>query len=198
MISTNQIKELRDKTGISIMQCRKALEEAQGDMSKALIILQKQSRSVAEKKSDRELKAGVVQAYIHSNGSIGAMVELFCETDFVSKNKDFKDLAYDLAMQVAATAPKFLRKEDISEDARKEAAAVFEKEIADLPDQAGKASDLKEKILSGKLDAFFSEQILLEQSFIKNPDLKIKELLDSAVQKFGEKVEIGRFVRFSI
>ncbi|WKZ26515.1 MAG: elongation factor Ts [Candidatus Paceibacterota bacterium] len=192
MISTDQVKELRDKTGISIMQCRKALEEAGGDMGKAQIILQKQSKAVAEKKSDRELNAGVIQAYIHSNGSVGAMLELTCETDFVSKNEEFKNLAYDLAMQVAATNPKYLSKEDISQEAKKEAAEVFSKEVADKPDE------LKEKILSGKLDAFFAEQILLEQPFIKNPDIKIVGLIESAVQKFGEKIRISRFSRFSI
>lgn len=192
MISTDQVKELRDKTGISIMQCRKALEEAGGDMGKAQIILQKQSKAVAEKKSDRELNAGVIQAYIHSNGSVGAMLELTCETDFVSKNEEFKNLAYDLAMQVAATNPKYLSKEDISQEAKKEAAEVFSKEVADKPDE------LKEKILSGKLDAFFAEQILLEQPFIKNPDTKIVGLIESAVQKFGEKIRISRFSRFSI
>lgn len=192
MISTDQVKELRDKTGISIMQCRKALEEAGGDMGKAQIILKKQSKAVAEKKSDRELNAGVIQAYIHSNGSVGAMLELTCETDFVSKNEEFKNLAYDLAMQVAATNPKYLSKEDISQEAKKEAAEVFSKEVADKPDE------LKEKILSGKLDAFFAEQILLEQPFIKNPDTKIVGLIESAVQKFGEKIRISRFSRFSI
>ncbi len=192
MISTDQVKELRDKTGISIMQCRKALEEAGGDMGKAQIILQKQSKAVAEKKSDRELNAGVIQAYIHSNGSVGAMLELTCETDFVSKNEEFKNLAYDLAMQVAATNPKYLSKEDISQEAKQEAAEVFSKEVADKPDE------LKEKILSGKLDAFFAEQILLEQPFIKNPDIKIVGLIESAVQKFGEKIRISRFSRFSI
>ncbi len=191
-ISTEQVKELRNITGVSIMQCRKALEEAGGDMSKAQIVLQKQSKAVADKKSDRELNAGVVASYIHSNASVGAMVELNCETDFVAGNKEFKDLAYDLAMQVAASSPKYLKKDDISEGARKEAGEVFAKEVE------GKPEDLKEKILSGKLDAFFAEQILLEQPFIKNPELKVRELIESAIQKFGEKIEVRRFVRFSV
>jgi len=192
VISTEQVKALRDSTGISIMQCKKALEEADGDMDKARIILEKQSKAVAMKKSDRSLGAGVVSSYIHTTGSIGSLVELSCETDFVAKNEDFKKLAYDIAMHVAASAPEFLRKEDISEEARKKAIEVFEKEVE------GKPEEMKAKILEGKLNSYFSEKILLEQKFIKNQDTTIASMLDGAVQKFGEKTEITRFVRFAI
>lgn len=192
MISADQVKELRDKTGISVMQCRKALEQAEGDMKKAEIILQKQSHSIAEKKSDRELKAGAIASYIHNTGNVGAMVELFCETDFVAKNEEFKKLAYDLAMQVAATNPEFLKAEDISEKRRGEVRETLEKEVSDKP------KDMQEKILEGKVDSYFADKVLLEQPFIKDQGIKVKELVESTIQKFGEKVTVGRFVRFSI
>lgn len=190
-ITTEQVKQLRDKTGLSIMQCKKALEESGGDMEKAVVILQKQSGSIADKKSDRTLGAGTVASYIHSGGSVGAIVELSSETDFVSKNEAFQTLAYDLAMQVAATDPQFLKMEDIDEDARKTAEAVFAEETK------GKPEELKAKILEGKLKSYFGEKTLLEQTFIKNPELTIKDLISGAVQKFGERIEVRRFVRFS-
>ncbi len=191
-ITTEQVKKLRDVTGISIMQCKKALEEAGGDMDKAKIILERQSKAVAQKKSDRSLGAGVVASYVHTTGTIGSLVELSCETDFVAKNADFKALAYDIAMHVAATAPDFLRKEDIDEESKKKAMEVFEKEVA------GKPEEMKAKILEGKLASYFGEKILLEQKFIKNQDITIQGMLDQAVQKFGEKTEVTRFVRFAI
>ncbi len=191
-ITTEQIKELRDSTGISIMQCKKALEEAGGDMDKARILLEKQSKAVAAKKGDRTLGAGVVASYIHNTGTVGTLVELSCETDFVAKNEDFKKLAYDIAMHVAAAAPEFLNKEDIDENATKKATEVFTEELE------GKPEEMKEQILKGKLDSYFGEKILLEQKFIKNPEVTIQAMLDGAVQKFGEKTEITRFVRFAI
>ncbi len=149
MITTEQIKELRDKTGISIMQCRKALEEAEGDMDKALSLLKAKSGEIAEKKSSRELGAGVVQAYVHSSGTMGALLELNCETDFVAKNPEFKALAYDLAMQAAAAGP-----ETVEE--------------------------------------------FLAQEFIKDSSLTVQMLLQSFVQKFGEKIALGKFSRLSV
>ena len=191
MITTEQVKELRDRTGLSIMQCKKALEEAGGDMEKAIIILQKKSGDVAMKKADRTLGSGTIHSYIHGMGSVGAIVELSCETDFVAKNEEFKAIAYDIAMQVAATDPQFLKMEDITDENKKAATEVFQKEIADKP------ADMQEKILEGKLNAYFGEQTLLEQPFIKNSDLKGKDIVSGATQKFGERIEVRRFVRFS-
>ncbi|MEN9921374.1 MAG: hypothetical protein RLZZ517_352 [Candidatus Parcubacteria bacterium] len=191
-ISTEVIKQLRDATGVSIMQCKKALEEAGGDIEKAKVILQKYSKAAAEKKSDRTLGAGAIASYIHQGGKVGSLVELMCETDFVSKNEEFQTLAKDIAMHIAALAPQFLRKEDIKEEDMVAAKEVYKEEIE------GKPEELKEKILQGKLDAYFNEKTLLEQSFIKNPDKTIKLMLDEAIQKFGEKVEITRFTRYSI
>jgi elongation factor Ts len=191
-ISMDQIKALRDRTGISIMQCKKALEEAQGDEEKALILLRKKGAEIAAKKSDREFGAGVVQAYIHSNNLVGAMVELVSETDFVANNVEFKTLAYDIAMHISAANPEFVKKEEIDENVKKKATEVFEAEVAGKPD------NLKEQILAGKLDAYFKDKILLEQPFIKNPDLTIQQLIDNAIQKFGERIEVAKFVRMNI
>ncbi len=191
-VSMEQVKALRDKTGISVMQCKKALEEAGGDEEKALILLRKKGAEIAAKKSDREFGAGVVQAYIHSNGTIGAMVELVSETDFVSNNAEFKTLAYDIAMHISAANPEFIRTEEISEADKAKAVEVFQAEVE------GKPENLKEQILAGKLDAYFKDRILLEQPFIKNPDLTIKQLIDNATQKFGERIEVARFVRMKI
>jgi elongation factor Ts len=191
-ITTAEIKALRDETGLSIMQCRKALEEAGGDKEKAKILLSKKSGDIASKKGDRTLGAGTIAAYIHASGNIASMVELSCETDFVSKNEEFKALAKDIAMQVAATNPAYLKREDIGEEERSKAADAFKGEVEGKPD------DMKEKILTGKVDAYFAEKVLLEQPFIKNPDQKIQDLINGAVQKFGERTEIRRFARFSV
>ncbi len=165
MISAEQVKELRDKTGVSVMQCRKALEEAKGDMEKAITILRQKGADIAAKKGARSLGAGTIQSYIHANGAVGAIVELSSETDFVSKNEEFKKAAYDIAMQVAATNPEFLSESDITEEA--------------------------------KTRGVDKERVLLEQPFIKDPQLTVRDLVNLLVQKFGEKVEVRRFVRFS-
>lgn len=148
-ITTDQIKELRDATGVSVMQCKKALEEAGGDMEKAKEILRKVSKSAALKKADRELKSGTIVSYIHGEGAVGVMIELLCETDFVARNDGFRQLARDIAMHIAAMNPE-------------------------------------------------TTEELLEQEFIKSPDKTIKNLIDEAVQKFGEKTEVGRFARYSV
>lgn len=192
MISTETIKELRDKTGVSVMQCKKALEEAGGDMEKAIIILRKISKDVAGKKADRIFGSGAIQSYIHSNGAVGAMVELSCETDFVAKNEDFKTLARDIAMHITASNPEYLRVSDIPADARKVAEEVFAKDVA------GKPENIKTQIMEGKLKAYFKDKTLLEQDFIKNPETTIQGLIEAAIQKFGEKTEVARFVRFSV
>jgi elongation factor Ts len=191
-ITTEQIKELRDRTGVSVMQCKKALEEAGGDMEKALVLLRKISKDIATKKADRAFGAGVVQSYVHSNGMVGAMVELVCETDFVSKNEEFKTLARDIAMHITASHPEFMRATEVTDDAKKAATEVFEKEVA------GKPANIKAQILEGKLKAYFKDKILLEQDFIKNPETTIAGLIDSAMQKFGEKIDVARFVRFGV
>jgi len=192
MITTEQIKELRDQTGISIMQCKKALEEAGGDMEKAIVILRKKSGELSAKKADRKFNSGIIGSYVHANGSVASMVELNCESDFVANNDEFKALAKDIAMHVTATNPKFLSKNDISEADKKTAKEVFEADVK------GKPEAIKEKILEGKLAAYFGEMVLLDQPFIKDQTVTIQGLVDRAVQKFGEKAAVGRFIRFKV
>lgn len=191
-ITSAQLKELRDKTGISVMQCKKALEEAGGDMDKAVIILKKKRSEAAEKKSDRELGSGTVGVYVHNTGEVAAMVLLGCETDFVSKNPEFVALAKDIAMQVAATNPTYISKAELPEEALQKAKEVF------APEVEGKPEEMKEKIMEGKLSAYFREQILLEQPFIKNPDMTIGEMVTGAIQKFGENTSIVKISRVSV
>jgi elongation factor Ts len=197
-ITTETIKQLRDKTGVSVMQCKKALEETGGDVEKAVLVLLKKSAGVAEKKQGRTLGAGIIEAYIHNTQKVGTMVELLCETDFVAKGEEFKKLARDIAMQVSATNPQFLKREDIDEHSAGLAEEMLVKEMEADSKGAGKPEEIKAKILTGKLDAYWAERVLLEQVFIKNPDLTIRQLIDSAIQKFGEKIELSRFVRYSI
>lgn len=191
-ITSADIKALRDETGISVMQCKKALEEAGGDMDKARIILKKRRSEAAEKKSDRALAAGTIGAYVHNTNDVAAMVLLACETDFVAKNEDFVALAREIAMHVAALAPSFISRDQVDETAQNKAREVFASEIADKP------AEIREKILEGKMDAYFKEKILLEQPFIKDPDTTIGEMVQGAVQKFGENISIARIERISV
>lgn len=195
MVTTDSVKELREKTGVSIMQCKKALEEAGGDMEKAVVMLYKKSGAIAAHKSNRALAGGVVQAYIHSNNSLGAVVVLGCETDFVAKNEDFIKLAYDIAMHVAATSPEFTTRSDVSPKALK---VVKDALMSDVADKKDVSKDMQEKILEGKLNAYFKERVLMEQSFIKDPDKTINDLLTEAVQKFGERIEITSHALFRV
>ena len=191
-ITTELVKQLRDKTGISVMQCKKALEEVGGDMEKAIMLLAKKSAEIATKKGGRALGSGVVESYIHATHTVGTMVELLCETDFVAKNDEFKKLARDIAMHVTAANPQFLKTEDIDSHSMALATEMFEKEVV------GKPKDIKAKILEGKLSAYWGERVLLNQAFIKNPEVTITNLIEGAIQKFGEKIEISRFVRYSV
>lgn len=191
MASTEDVKKLRDMTGISIMQCKQALEEAGDDLEKAILILRKKGGAISAKKSDRELGAGVVSSYVHGNKQVGSMVTLMCETDFVSKNEEFVALAYDIAMHVAAANPTYVSRDEIPEEKMNEIKGLFEKDVA------GKPENLKEQILGGKVDAYLKGMVLLEQDFIKDPERTIKSLIESATQKFGERIEVGEFTRFS-
>lgn len=177
-------------TGVSVMQCKKALMEADGDLAKAEVILKKHSAASAEKKADRSLASGAIGSYIH-DGAVGAMVLLSCETDFVAKNPEFAALAREIAMQVAATSPVYTTADEISPEAKAAATEVFLKEVADKPEE------MRAKIVEGKLASYFRDQVLLEQSFIKEENKTIRDLLNEATQKFGERVEVSRFARLS-
>lgn len=189
-ITTDIIKQLRELTGVSVMQCKKALEDAGGDLAQAEVILKKRSAEAAAKKAERTLKAGVIGSYVHE-GSIGAMVLLSSESDFVAKNPEFVALARELAMQVAATDPSYRSVAEIPASARDAAVSVFEKEVADKP------LEMQAKILEGKLASYFQDQVLLEQPFIKDETRRVRDLINEATQKFGERIEITSFVRIS-
>lgn len=193
-ITTEDVKALRDETGVSIMQCKKALEEAGGDMEKARMILRKNSATAASKKSERTLGAGIIGYYIHSNKKMSAMVELFCETDFVAQNPEFIQTANNLAMHITAMAPEFTKSSDIDEVSMSKAKAFFEEEIAN----SDKPAEIKEKILQGKLNDFFAEKTLMNQASVVDPDTTIEQIINQLIQKTGEKIEIGKFVRLSV
>jgi elongation factor Ts len=189
-ISTDVVKALRDRTGVSVMQCRKALEEAEGDVEKAEVILRRKSGAAADKKAERTLGAGYIGSYVH-DGLIGAMVLLSSETDFVAKNPEFGALARELAMQVAATNPEYLTDADISEEKKAAAMEIFSKEVE------GKPEEMKAKILEGKMASYFSGNVLMNQPYIKDEGKTVRDLLNEAAQKFGERIEISKFARFS-
>ncbi len=193
-IPSELVKQLRDKTGAGMMDCKRALEETGGDMEKAVEYLRKKGAAMASQRADRETNQGVVEAYIHAGGRIGAMVELNCETDFVAKTPDFKQLAHDIAMQIAAMSPQYVSRDQISQD-------VIQKEIEIYKQQAineGKPEPIAEKIAQGRLEKYFQEVCLLEQSFIKDSGKTIKDLLDEATGKVGEKIAIRRYMRFQL
>lgn len=192
MATIEEVKQLRDETGVSIMQCKKALEEVGGDIEKAKVMLRKISADAAAKKSDRTLGAGTIASYVHAGNQVAAVVVLACETDFVGKNEDFTKLAYDIALHTAAMSPAFLSKDDVTEADTAAARSVFEEEAKD------KAEDMREKIVAGKLESYLAEKVLLDQPFVKDPSVTIGGLIEQATQKFGEKISVVRFERFAV
>ena len=194
MITTDQVKALRDKTGISVMQCKRALEDSGGDMDKALQLLKTKGAEIASKKSDRALHSGIIASYVHGNNAVGAMVILMCETDFVARNEEFKALAHDIAMHVTAMNPQFVSEKDITADDKERTRELFQKEVT----ESGNPPEIQKKILEGKLNTYFKEQTLLDQLFIKDSDHTIQDLLTGAIQKFGERIEIERFIRLNV
>lgn len=192
-IELKDISKLREMTGAGMMDCKKALEEAKGDFDKAVDVLRKKGAATAAKRAERVAKEGVIVSYIH-NGRIGAMLELNCETDFVALNEDFKSFANDLVMHVAAAAPEYVNPEDVPAEI---VAKEKEIELAKL-DAAGKPKEMIEKILEGKIQKYYSTVCLMKQTFIKNPDVTIEDLMNDRTASIGEKLEIRRFVRFEL
>ena len=193
-ITTQMIKELREKTGAGIVDCKKALQEGGGDVEKAVEILRKKGAAKAAKKAERATAEGAVFSYIHAGGKVGALVELNCETDFVARNETFKELGHEIALQVAAMAPEFVSKEDVP-------AEVVEKEKEILRQQAlaeGKPEHIVEKIVEGRLSKFYAEKCLLEQPWIKDDSKTIKDLITDYITKLGENIKVKRFARFEV
>jgi len=193
-ITSEAVKKLRDKTGVGMMDCKRALEETGGDFDKAVEVLRKKGIEVASKRAGRTASQGTVVSYIHMGGKIGVLVEVNCESDFVAKSDDFNAFAKDIAMQIAAANPDWVSRDDVPED-------VLAKEREILKEQAlktGKPEKVVEKIVEGKLTKFYSERCLLDQPFIKDQDRTVKQLLDELMAKTGEKCLVRRFVRFQL
>ncbi len=194
VITTEMVKQLREKTGAGMMDCKRALEETGGNADQAVEYLRKKGAATAAKRADKETNQGVVEAYIHAGGRIGSMVELNCETDFVAKTLEFKQLAHDIAMQIAAMSPHYISREQISKE-------TVEKELEIYKSQAsneGKPANIADKIALGRLDKFYQEVVLMEQSFIKDSGKTIKDLIDEQTAKVGEKISIRRFHRYHL
>lgn len=188
----DSVKKLREKTSAGMMDCKKALKEAAGDIDKAVDVLRKKGIAKAAKKASRATEQGVIESYIHMGGRLGVLLEVNCETDFVAKNEHFRKLTKDLAMQVAAAVPDFVSKDDVPEELIEKEKNIIRTQIKNKPD------NVVEKIIEGKLEKYFSETCLLEQPFIKDPDVRIKELVTQAVAKLGENIVVKRFVRFEV
>jgi elongation factor Ts len=191
-ISASTVKELREKTGAGMMDCKQALAETGGDMDKAVDFLRKKGLAAAQKKSSRVTKEGAIDSYIHAGGKIGVLVEVGVETDFVARSDPFKEFTHDLAMQVAASNPLWVRREEVPEH-------VIEREKAIYHEQAkGKPENVIEKMIEGKLTKFFAEVCLMEQPFVKDPDRTVEQLRTDLVGIIGENVDVRRFVRFQL
>jgi elongation factor Ts len=193
-ITASLVKELRERTGAGMMECKKALSETQGNLDQAVDVLRKQGMARASSKAGREARQGLIHAYIHPGDQLGVLIEVSCETDFVARTDDFKDLVRNLAMQVAAANAQAVDRTGVD-------AAMIERERAILMDQArqtGKPEAILSKIVDGKIDKYYEEICLLEQPFIRDPDRKVKELVDQAIAKLGENIVVRRFAKFRI
>ncbi len=193
-ISASMIKELREKTGVGIMDCKKALKESDGDIEKAIDFLRKKGIATAKKRGGRATSEGQVQSYIHAGGKIGVLVEVNCETDFSAKTDDFTNFVKDIAMQIAASAPSAINREDLPEEELEKEKDIY----ATQARESGKPEKIIEKIVEGKLKKYFSEVCLMEQAFVKNPDLSVQDLLNELMAKTGENIVISRFSRFQL
>jgi elongation factor Ts len=192
-ISAEQVKELREKTGVGFMECKSALQEANGDTEAAITILRKRGLASAAKKSGRETKEGLIGTYIH-NGKIGVMVEVNCESDFVARNPDFQILVKDIAMHIAASDPRFLRKEDVTADVLASEREIYKEQAR----STGKPENVLDKIVEGRVSKYYSESCLLEQPFVKDPSIAVRDHIAVHIQKIGENIQVRRFVRYKL
>jgi elongation factor Ts len=193
-ISAAQVKELRDKSGAPMMDCKKALAEAKGDIEQAIVLLRKRGTAVAERKAGRVTSEGSVASYIHAGGKIGVLVEVNCESDFVARTDDFKELVHDIAMHIAASDPKFVRKEDVTPEAYEREKDIFLAQAV----ASGKPPHIAEKMVAGKMEKFYEEVCLLEQPFIRDQTINIGQLIAAKIGKLGENIAVRRFARFKV
>jgi elongation factor Ts len=193
-ITAQMVKELRDSTGAPFIDCKKALEEVSGDIDKALDILKIRGVAKASKKVGRETPEGTIMSYIHAGGKIGVMVEINCETDFVARNEEFQDFAREVAMQIAASNPKYVSKENIPEEELEKEKEVMKAQVL----ESGKPADIAEKIVEGKIEKYYQEVCLLNQTYIRDSKQKIDDILQALIAKIGENIKLRRFTRFQL
>ena len=193
-IDTKLIIELRNQTGAGMKDCQEALNEANGDLTKALEMLRKKGAKIADKRSGKEAKEGIIYAYIHANDKIGALIELNCETDFVARNEEFKKLAHDLSMQIAAQSPLYIAPEDVPEDMLNKEKEIYKEQLL----AEGKTEAMLDKIIEGKINKWYQEVCLLKQTFIKNDDITVEEYMNEKIAGLGEKIKISSFCRKQI
>lgn len=195
MVDLNLLTKLRNQTGAGVSDCKKALDEANGDYEKSIEVLRKRGEAKAAKKcAEREVKEGIIYAYIHSNNKAGAMLELDCETDFVAKNEEFQKLAHDFGMQIVAMSPEYVKPEDVPAEIIEKEKEIYRVQL----EKEGKPAEIIEKILEGKIAKYYEEVCLLKQSFIKDDSKKMEDVLNEAIAKTGEKMELRRFTRYQI
>jgi elongation factor Ts len=193
-ITSQMVKELRDKTNAGMMDCKKALTKTEGDLEKAVDLLRQKGLAVAAKRADRATSEGIIETYIHAGGKLGVMVEVGCETDFVAKNEMFIEFAKDVAMHVAAVNPVAIKREEVPQDMADREREIYRQQALD----SGKPENIVDKIIEGKMNRYFSETCLVEQKFVKNPDLSIQDLLNDLIAKLGENISIKKFARFQV
>src|SRR5215813_11045822 len=192
--SLAQVKELRERTGAGIVECQKALHETEGNIEKAIVLLREKGLAAAAKRAGRTAAQGTVGAYIHGGGKIGVLIEVNCETDFVARTDEFQRLVKDIAMQIAAANPRYVRREEVAEEERERERAIYRAQTA----QSGKPAAVIERIVDGKLEKFYSEACLLEQPFIRDPSKTVDQLVKDAVSRTGENIVVRRFARFQV
>lgn len=193
-ISAAQVKELRERSGAPMMDCKNALTEAKGDLEQAMVLLRKKGIATAAKKAARITSEGSVASYIHAGGKIGVLVEINCESDFVARTDDFKDLVKDIAMHIAAADPKFVRKEDVTPEAYEKEKDIYRAQAA----STGKPANVVDKIVEGKMSKFYEEVCLYDQPFVKEPGINVSQLIASKIGKLGENISVRRFARFKV
>lgn len=193
-ISATMVKELREKTGAGIMDCKGALAECDGDMSQAIDFLRKKGLATAAKRAGRAMTEGIIESYIHMDNKLGVLVEVNCETDFVAKNDDFKEFAKNIAMHIAATNPVGIRPEDVPEETLNREKEIYRGQVLEM----GKPEKIADKIVEGKMQKYFKESCLMNQAYVRDPDMTVEDLLNEMIAKIGENISISRFTRFRI
>lgn len=193
-ITTNLVKELRQRTGIGVMECKQALQETSGDIEKAIVLLRKKGYARAQEKMSRETAEGIVGSYIHLDGKLGVLVEVNCESDFVARNEEFRELVKNIAMHIAASNPKYISSEDVAPEVMEQEKEIIREQFKD----SKKPPEIIEKIVQGKLDKFYEEVCLLEQPYVKDDKVSVKQLISTFIAKFGENIRIKRFARYEL